>query len=135
MIHIVWIFSVFYRIPKYFFSVIFNKTYITIFTCAWTVPLSYHIVSRYHFHDKLVLIASATLLNSFNLHWLFIFQINKLRGKKYSTTVPSHHCCLCILCTLSSFSSDIPCRNGGTVFLTFEFVNLENEQPVKIETV
>ena len=26
-------------------------------------------------------------------------------------------------------------RNGGTVFLTFEFFNLENEQPVKIETV
>ena len=26
-------------------------------------------------------------------------------------------------------------RNGGTVFLTFVFVNRENEQPVKIETV
>ena len=55
-----------------------------------TVPLSYHIVSRYHIHDKLVLITGSTLLNSFNLHWLFIFQINKLKGKKYSTTVPSH---------------------------------------------
>ena len=40
--------------------------------------------------DKFVLIAGATLLNGFNLHWLFISPINEHKGKKYSTTVPSH---------------------------------------------
>ena len=50
-----------------------------------TVPLSYHVVSRYHIHDKLVLIAGATLLNSFNLHWLIIF---RLTNSKVRNTVP-----------------------------------------------
>ena len=60
------------------------------FTCAETVPLFRHIVSRYHIHNKLVLIARTTLLKSFNIHWLFIFPNNEQIGKKYSTTDPSH---------------------------------------------
>ena len=54
------------------------------------VSLSYHTVRRYHIHDKLVLNTRTTLLNSFNLNWLLIFQINEHKGKRYSTAVPSH---------------------------------------------
>ena len=42
-------------------------------------------------HDKLVLIAGATLLHFFNFHCLFIFPIKEHKGKIYCTTVPSHY--------------------------------------------
>ena len=57
MIHIIWILSVFHRIPKlsFYFSIIINKTYFTKFTCTNTVPLSYVIVSHYRMHKGTIL--------------------------------------------------------------------------------
>ena len=57
MIHIIWILSVFHRIPKYlfYFSIIINKTYFETFTCTNTVPLFYVIISHYHMHNGTIL--------------------------------------------------------------------------------
>ena len=57
MIHIIWILSVFHRIPKFlfYFIIIINKTYFTTFTCTNTLPLSYVIDCNYHIHKGTIL--------------------------------------------------------------------------------
>ena len=63
MIHIIWILSVFHRIPKclFYFIIIINKTYFTRFTCTNPIPLSYVINCNYHIHK-------GTILSTITLH-------------------------------------------------------------------
>ena len=71
--------------------------FIMITSLSFSSELLHCFNNHSHIHDKIVLIAGATLLHCLNLHCLFIFPINEHKGKIYRTTITSH-------CMSSSYS-------------------------------